>query len=120
MYLNDFDNKSILERAMLNAQRSGVFSPFVSTSSSRDVARSFALAEGTPGFILTIEAPQDQFYDFNEIRKINGIPDPSEFVWLKELGIPLKLDAPFRVVKVEKIEAVKERKRTVRRAQKRR
>jgi hypothetical protein len=105
---------------MLNAQRSGVFSPFVSTSSSRDVARSFALDGHTPGFILTIEGPEDQLYDFHKIRDMNGIPHPSEFMWLKEFGIPLQIDAPFRVTKIEKIQSIIERKTRVRRKAKRR
>jgi hypothetical protein len=113
VYLNDFDNKSVLERVMLSAQRSGVFSPFVSTSHNRDVARSFALGGHSPGFLLTIEGPEDAFYDFNKIRNICGIPPPSEFEWLEELGIPLKVDVPFRITKVERIQSVVERKTTV-------
>lgn len=118
-YLRDFGNKSILEQAMLNAQRSGVFSPFVSTTKDRSVARSFALAGNNPGYILTIEGPESEFYDFNKIRLLNRIPAPLEFVWLKELGIPLKLEDPFHVVHVEKIRTVVEKKKTIQRKRKR-
>jgi hypothetical protein len=105
---------------MLNAQRSGVFSPFVSTSSNRNVARSFALDGNTPGFILTIEGPEDRLYDFRQIREMNRIPHPSEFMWLNEFGIPLQIEAPFTVTKVEEIQSIMERKRRVRRKAKRR
>ncbi len=111
--LNDFINKSILERVMLNAQTSGIFSPFVSTSKRRDVARSFALKEGLPGFVLKIEGPVDAFYDFNKIRDINGIPQPTEFAWLEELGIPLQIESPFEIVEVDEIKGVVERKKRV-------
>lgn len=118
-YLRDFSNKSILEQAMLNAQRSGVFSPFISTTKDRAVARSFALAGNNPGYILTIEGPESEFYDFNKIRSHNRIPAPPEFAWLKELGIPLRLEDPFHVVSVEKIRAVVEQKKTIHRRRKR-
>ena len=118
-YLRDFSNKTILEQAMLNAQRSGVFNPFVSTSRDRSVARSFALAGNNPGFILTIEGPESEFYDFNKIRKINGIPHPVEFAWLNELGIPLRLDTPFRVIHVERIRGITEKKKTIERKRRR-
>lgn len=118
-YLNDFSNKSLLEKVMLNAQRSGLLSPFVSTSRSRDIARSFALSEGPPGFILTIEGPEDAFYDFNTIRDRYGIPHPTEFKWLEELGIPLQVDTPFSIVDVEEIRGVIERKRRILRRRKR-
>lgn len=117
-YLNDFSNKSLLEKVMLNAQRSGLLSPFVSTSRSRDVARSFALYGGPPGFILTIEGPESAFYDFNAIRERHGIPHPSEFEWLEELGIPLQIDAPFRIVDAEEVHEVVERKRSILRRRK--
>lgn len=92
LLLNDFINKSILDRAMLHAQTSGIFSPFVSTSRLRHVARSFALGKGLPAFILKIEGPEDAFYDFNKIRDTHGIPHPPEFKWLEELGIPLQIE----------------------------
>lgn len=113
VYLNDFNNRGLLERVMLSAQTSGAFSPFVSTSRRREVARSFALSSGTPGFILTIEGPQDAFYDFNRIRDTYGIPHPTEFQWLEELGIPLQVDAPLSIVQVEEVTDVVEVKKVV-------
>ena len=108
--LNDFSNRSLLEKVMLSAQRSGLLSPFVSTSLKRDVARSFALAGGSPGFILTIQGPEEEFYKFNQIREDYGIPHPSEFYWLDELGIPLKVKRPFEIVEVDKVLGVTENK----------
>lgn len=111
--LSDFSNKSILERAMLQAQTSGIFSPFVSTSRSRSVARSFVENKGLPGFILRIEGPEDAFYDFNRIRDTYGIPPPTEFEWLKELGVPLQIETPFVVAEVDEVLGVVERKKRI-------
>ena len=112
-YLNDFSNRALLEGVMLQAQRSGAFSPFVSTSKHRHVARSFALSGGSPGFILTIQGPQNAFYDFNKIRENCGIPPPPEFEWLAELGIPLQIRAPFAVIQVDEVRDVVEVKTKV-------
>jgi hypothetical protein len=113
LLLNDFVNRSILERAMLQAQTSGIFSPFVSTSRSRNVARSFVLGKGLPGFILKIEGPEDAFYDFNKIRDTYDIPPPTEFEWLEELGVPLQIESPLAIVEVDELTGVVERKKRV-------
>lgn len=109
-YLSDFSNRSFLQNSMLQAQRSGIYSPLVSTSRNRSVARSFALNEGRPGYILTIEGPEDAFYDFNKIRDDNGLPHPTEYRWLEEMGIPLELKAPFEIISVDQIHGVTENK----------
>lgn len=106
----DFSNRSFLLIAMLQAQRSGIYSPLVSTSRKRDVARSFALGKGGAGYILTIEGPEDGFYDFEKIRNDNGLPQPTEYQWLAEMGIPLELGPPFEIVRVEKVSALVEKK----------
>jgi hypothetical protein len=111
--LKDFTNKSVLERAMQQAQTSGIFSPFVSSSRHRYVARSFALDRGSPGFIIKIQGPEDAFYDFNKVRDACGIPHPTEFLWLGELGIPFEIGSPFVIVEVDEITDVVERKNRV-------
>jgi len=108
LFFNDFSNRSLLEGVMIMAQRSGAFSPFVSTSRRREVARSFALSGGSSGFILTIEGPEDAFYDFNRIRDTYGIPHPTEFEWLEELGIPLEIGPPLKVIRVDEVHEVVE------------
>jgi hypothetical protein len=107
--LFDLSNRTLLSDAMLQAQRSGLFSPFVSTSRRREVALSFALYKGTPGFILTIEGPEDKFYDFEKIRADNKLPQPSEYEWMEEMGIPLGIDPPFEVVSVDYVTGIIEK-----------
>lgn len=108
MQLNDFYNLPLLNIAMYNAQVSGYLSPFVSTSRNRNIARSFAISDGNPGFILTIRGPEDIFYDFNKIREKVNIPHRPEFQWLEELGIPIMMQPPFELLKVEKVFDLKE------------
>jgi hypothetical protein len=103
--LTDFTNKTVLALALRNAQTSGIWSPFVSTSTDRQVALSFALADGKAGYCLTIEGPADRFYDFNEVRQTNGIPHEPVFHWLNELGIALEVQDPFRVLRADLVTA---------------
>lgn len=98
--LNDFVNHEILNIALYNAQVTGLYNPFLSTSRNRTAAESFA---GTPGFLLTICGPEDNFFDFNKVRENNHIPHRPEFKWLEEMGIPIKLESPFKLMKVEEI-----------------
>lgn len=106
----DFSDRRYLHIAMMQAQRTGIYSPLVSTSRRREVARSFALLETGTGFVVTIEGPEDQFYDFAKIRKDNGLPQTSEFEWMEEMGIPLEVAPPFEIVRVDKVSAVVEKK----------
>ena len=109
--LNDFENLPLLDKSMNNAQTSGVFSPFISTTPTRGTARSFAMNDGNSGYILTIEGPVDAFYDFNRIREINNIPRSTEFYWMKEMGIPLEIEPPFKLIQVDQIFDVLEEKK---------
>lgn len=109
----DFSNRSFLLIAMLQAQRSGIYSPLVSTSRKRDVALSFARAKGGTGYVLTIEGPEDKFYDFEKIRNDNGLPQPTEYQWLAEMGIPLEIASPFEIVRVDRVSDLAEKKITV-------
>jgi hypothetical protein len=111
--LLDFSDRRYLHSAMLQAQRTGIYSPLVSTSRKREVARSFALSETGTGYIVTIEGPEDRFYDFNKIRNDNGLPQTSEHEWMQEMGIPLEVALPFEIVSVDKVSAVVEKKVTV-------
>lgn len=111
--LTDFSNLTILSESMMQAQQSGYSSPFVSTSLSREVARSFAVQNDKPGFVLTIQGPEGYFYDFNGFREIYEIPQPSTFEWLKEYGIPFQIFPPFEVVRVDRITKIKEERKQV-------
>jgi hypothetical protein len=90
--------------ALYQAQALGASSPFVSASRSRDVALSFALEGGTPGYCVVIIAPVSEFYDYNAIREAHQIPHRPEFRWLEEVGIPLEVRRPFEIVRVDYVE----------------
>jgi hypothetical protein len=94
-------DRVVLNMAMYQAQALGASSPFVSASRSRDVALSFALEGGTPGYCVAIEAPISAFFDFNAVREANLIPHRPEFRWLDEVGIPLEIRKPFQIVRVD-------------------
>lgn len=111
--LTDFSNLTVLSEVMIHAQSSGYSSPFISTSLSRDVARSFATQDGRPGYILTIQGPEGYFYDFNGFRDLFNIPQPSPFEWLKEFGIPFQIIPPFELVRVDRISKIKEESKRV-------
>lgn len=108
--LNDFENLPLLDKSMNNAQTLGAFSPFVSTTPNRQTARSFALENGNPGYVLTIEGPLDAFYDFNRIREKNNLPRNPVSHWMNEMGIPLEIKPPFKVINVDYIKDEKENK----------
>lgn len=107
-HCSNFADLTVLAMAMMHAQESGLSSPFVSTSRSRHVARSFALQGGTAGFIVSIIGPEDAFYDFNAIRQAHHVPHPPQYRWLEELGIPFEVASPFEVVRVDKVNGVDE------------
>ncbi len=107
--LTDFGDPTVLSLAMYNAQVTSLSSPFVSVSRSRHVARQFAAGGGNPGFLLTITGPESHLYDFEGIREILGIPHRVEFQWMGELGIPFSIQAPFEIVRVDRIDAITEK-----------
>lgn len=111
--LRDFANPATLNLALYNAQVSGIWSPFVSTTVNKRVAISFAVGRGGPGFCVTIAGPPDRFYDFNAVRAKNGIPPRPEFQWLEEQGIPLEVGGPFRIICVERVSGLSVRSTVV-------
>jgi hypothetical protein len=100
--LNDpSPDRIVLSEALYQAQALGASSPFVSTSRKRDVALSFALEGGSPGYCVAITGPAADYFDFNAIRERFGIPHRAEFRWLEELGIPIEVASPFAIARVE-------------------
>lgn len=111
--LNDFENLPLLDKSMYNAQTFGAFSPFVSTTLDRKTAINFALENDNPGYILTIKGPEDAFYNFNRIREIHNLPKSPVSHWMKEMGIPLEIELPFKVIQVDHITGQEEKKECV-------
>ena len=95
--LGDLDSRKRLEGLLLNAQPFAFQSPFVSTSFSYSVARGFATAGDTPGYVLTIEGPWYDGLDFEFQRNLYGLYG-SAFDYLKEFGVPISLRQPYAVV----------------------
>ncbi|MEO6149726.1 MAG: hypothetical protein ABIN95_12860 [Mucilaginibacter sp.] len=106
--LNNFDDTFSLQRALDDAQTTSDNSPFISTSQKRDVARQFATTKNGQGYIYTIEGPEKEFYNFNEIRSSCNLPQHKTFNWMGELGIPFEIKLPFEIVQIEKIIEIKE------------
>jgi len=106
--MTDFANPSILNTVMQRAQETGIWNPFVSASKRREVAQSFALGDGSPGYIVAIHGPQSMFYDFNLIREKCALPRSITFYWLEEMGIPFQIQPPFEVIRVDFIMGIKE------------
>jgi hypothetical protein len=98
----------LLQETLDLAQTTSVFSPFISTSENRAVARSFACTKSGQGYIYTIIGPRKCFFDFNECREKNGLPPHATFSWMKELGIPIELTQPFEIIKIERIDHIQE------------
>lgn len=111
--LTDFTNRSVLNIAMHDAQSSGFWSPFVSVTTKYEVARSFATNSTGVGYVLTLEGPEDEFYDFQKIRQLHGVPPRPEFEWLSELGIPMELGPPFELIRVEQVSQNSSRKHCI-------
>jgi hypothetical protein len=99
-------DRVVLSMALYQAQALGASSPFVSTSRKRSVALSFALDGGTSGYCIQIVGPSSEFFDFNAVRERHQIPHRPEFRWLEELGIPLEVRAPFKVVRVDLVKRI--------------
>ena len=92
----DLDSRKRLEGMPLNAQQFAFQNPFVSTSFSYSVARSFATAGDTPGYVLTIEDPWYNGIDFDFQRNLFGLYG-NAFDYLQEFGIPTSLVPPYTV-----------------------
>ena len=92
----DLDSRKKLEGMPLNAQQFAFQNPFVSTSFSYSVARSFATAGDTPGYALTIEGPWYNGIDFDFQRNLFGLYG-NAFDYLQEFGIPTSLVPPYTV-----------------------
>ena len=110
--LLDVENRFQLQRALDDAQTTGVKNPFVSTSADRKVARQFATATGN-GFIYTIEGPESELFNFNKVRDNNGFPRHETFFWMKELGIKFEISNPFEIIKIEQIVGIREISQTI-------
>jgi len=98
----DQSSKKRLEGMLLNAQESGFQNPFVSCSFSYSVARSFANEGDTQGYMLTIEGPWFSGIDFEFLRASFGLYGDA-FDHLQEFGLPEKLDQPFTLVRLERV-----------------
>ncbi len=88
---------------LLNAQQFAFQNPFVSCSFSYAVARSFANANDTQGYILTIEGPWHSGIDFEFLRNLFGLYG-NAFDYLQECGLPEKLEPPFTLVRVDRVD----------------
>lgn len=92
-----------LEGMLLNAQRFAFQNPFVASSFSYSVARGFANAGDTSGFVLTIEGPWYTGIDFEFLRRLFGLYS-DVFDHLQEFGLPESLKAPFTTVRVDRVD----------------
>ena len=88
---------------MINAQQYAFNNPFVSSSLSYSVARSFASAGDTEGYILTIDGPWHSGIDFEFLRNLLGLY-AGAFDYLQEYGLPERLQAPFTLVRVNRVD----------------
>ena len=94
-----------LEGMLLNAQRFAFQNPFVACSSSYSVARGFANADDTSGFVLTIEGPWYSGMDFEFLRRLFGLYSDA-FDHLQEFGLPERLESPFTIVRVDRVDTL--------------
>ena len=92
-----------LEGMLLNAQRFAFQNPFVASSFSYSVARGFANADDTSGFVLTIEGPWYSGMDFEFLRRLFGLYGDA-FDHLLEFGLPERLEPPFTTVRVDRVD----------------
>ena len=97
----DPGSKKRLEDLLLTAQRAAFQNPFVSCSFSYAVARGFANAGDTLGYVMTIEGPWYSGLDFEFLRGMFGLYG-GVFDYLQEFGLAEKLDPPFTLVRVER------------------
>lgn len=97
------ESKKRLDALLLNAQRFAFQNPFVSCSFSYAVARSFANANDTMGYVLTVEGPWYSGIDFEFLRGLFGLYGEA-FDYLQEFGLPETLGYPFALAKVERVD----------------
>jgi hypothetical protein len=93
----DLNSQKRLEGLLVNAQQFAFENPFVSTSFSFSVARGFATAGDTPGYVLTIEGPWYDGIDFEFQRNLYGLYGRA-FDYLHEFGIPIDIRQPYAIV----------------------
>lgn len=96
-------SKKRLEGMLLNAQQFAFQNPFVACSFSYAVARGFANAGDAAGYVLAIEGPWNTGIDFEFIRSLLGLYGGA-FDYLQEFGLPEKLEPPFTLVRVERVD----------------
>lgn len=92
-----------LEGMLLNAQQFAFQNPFVSCPFSYSVARSFANAGDTVGYVLSIEGPWYSGIDFEFLRSLFGLYGDA-FDYLHEYGLPEQLKPPFTLVRVDRVD----------------
>ncbi len=96
------ESKKRLETLLLNAQRDAFQNPFVSCSFSYAVAGSFANANDTLGYVLTVEGPWYSGIDYEFLRRLFGLYGDA-FDYLQEFGLPERVAHPFSLTKVEAV-----------------
>jgi len=91
-----------LETMLLNAQQYAYLNPFASCSFSRSIALSFALADDSPGFLLTIQGNWLDGLDFEYFRRrFRYWGDAVDH--LQEFGLSKELRLPFQILLVENV-----------------
>ena len=93
------ESRERLEDMLLHAQQMPFPNPFVSCSFSTATARYYANA----GDILTSEGPWYSGMDFEFVRKLFGFYG-GPFSSLQEYGLPERLQSPFTLARVDKVE----------------
>jgi hypothetical protein len=61
------------------------------------------LADDTPGYVLTIEGPEGDGFDFEAVRARFHLYSDA-FDYLKEFGLPRRLENPFSLAEVKLID----------------
>ncbi len=97
------ESKNRLEALLLNAQRFAFQNPFVSCSFSYAMARSFANAFDTLGYVLSVEGPWYSGIDFDFLRGLFGLYGDA-FDYLQEFGLSETLSDPFAIAEVERVD----------------
>lgn len=101
----DVDSRNQLENQLLFSQQAAYQNPFVSCSRSRAVALGFALHGDTPGYVLTVVGDHSVGVDFQALRQRFGLfGDAVDH--LEEYGLPRRLEQPFIVTCVDRVDPV--------------
>jgi hypothetical protein len=88
-----------LEQEVLHAQQAAYHNPYVSCTHSWGIAQSFALAQDTPGYVLTISGEWQYGVDFRDLRNRHKLFGDAVDA-LQEFGIPRRLEYPFDIDEV--------------------